>query len=160
MALPQSAIELERRACYPGAEPTLYAAFTVLLDEWRRGMREREVALHLAFLAWYLLIEPAHLTGLRTEEMDADALSSVFNDVHDTLAPWELDDAEVLYVFGLMANIAPWLLGSTDLWEARSAKYRLRYRWHCPTGLSPSHFAGRGFYGEYFEGQAGVQGGY
>ena len=44
--------------------PTLGAAYEVLREQWESGERDRELALHLMFLAWYLNVEPPHLTGL------------------------------------------------------------------------------------------------
>lgn len=62
MPISEKAIELENRSVH-GA-PTLGDAFELLRGQWQSGERERELALHLMFLAWYLQIEPAHLTGL------------------------------------------------------------------------------------------------
>jgi hypothetical protein len=69
-------------------------------------------------------------------------------------------DAEALYVVGLMAHLAPWLLGREDEWTARSEAYRSRYRQLLPNGIDPDVFNGRGAYGDYFRGQARVADGY
>lgn len=78
-----------------------------------------------------------------------------------TFADGIMDDAECLYVVGLMARLSPWLLGADlETWEARSTEFRSRYRMLRPDGLPPAHFAGRGAYGAYFAGQVDVPGGF
>lgn len=141
-------------------EPTLGAAYEILREDWRRGDRDRELALHLMFLSWYLLAEPPHLTGLDERRVPSSELAPVFNEVHDYMAPAERDDVELLYVVGLMADLFPWMLGDKDAWEQRSREYREMYRRLEPNGLAPSVFDGRGAYGEYFAGQAPVANGY
>jgi hypothetical protein len=69
-------------------------------------------------------------------------------------------DAEMLYVFGLMAHVFPWVLGDKKTWETRSRQYRVAYRKLEPEGIRPEAFAGRGFYGDYFADQARVKDGY
>lgn len=64
MGVPHDVLELENRSPGCDGEPTLFRAYELLLAAWRRGSRDREVGLHLMFLAWYLLCEPPHLTGL------------------------------------------------------------------------------------------------
>lgn len=127
-------------------------ATRTLRDQWRAGDRDRELALHLLFLAWYLNLEPSHLTGLDETRVSTEELPGMFSEVHDWLLPdgANSDDAEALFVAGLPAIMAPWLLGDVDLWTARSEAYRVRYR----------QFEGRGAYGDYYAGQASVPGGF
>lgn len=73
MSIAAKAMELEAQSL--GA-PTLGPAFEVLHDQWRAGERDRELALHLMFLAWYLNVEPPHLTGLDETRVRTDALPS------------------------------------------------------------------------------------
>ena len=162
MGIPARAFELElkHKIWEANGEPTLGAAYEILRDEWRGGDRNRELALHLMFLSWYLLIEPVHLTGLDEERVSTDELTAIFNEVHEHVAPAKSGDAEVLYVVGLMAQLSPWLLGDNATWEARSNVYRLLYRALEPNGLDSGVFEGRGAYGEYFASQARVEGGY
>ena len=84
MGIPARALELELESAIREAhgEPLLGAAYEILRDEWRGGDRDRELALHLLFLSWYLLIEPAHLTGLDEERVSTDELMAVFNLIH------------------------------------------------------------------------------
>jgi hypothetical protein len=96
VSLPAAAVALENRAIGRSGEPTLAGAYDILLREWRSGAREREPGLHVAFLAWYMLVEPPDLTYRKLE----------------------------------------------------------------PEGIRPETFAARGFYGDYFAGQARVKGGY
>jgi hypothetical protein len=107
-----------------------------------------------------MLVEPAFLTGADEARVSPGSLPEVFREVHDFFAPLESRDSEVLYVFGLMAHLFPWVLGDVKEWETRSAKYRTAYRNLVPDGLRPDVFAGRGFYGHYFRGQADVKAGY
>ena len=79
--------------------------------------------------------------------------------MYESFADSILDDAEVLYVVGLIATLTPWLLGGeAGVWEARSSAFRAQYRALVPEGLSPSYFEGRGAYGAYFAQQ--VSGGF
>ncbi len=159
MAIPLRALELEKFDV-TGGKPTLAAAYEILRDAWRSGDRDRELALHLMFLCWYMLIEPPHLTGLDERRVPSSELIAVFNEVHDYMTPASQGDAEFLYVVGLMSQLAPWLLGDNDMWEARSSQYRAGYRRLQPNGPDPTVFEGRGAYGEYFAGQARVDDGY
>ena len=86
----------------------------------------------------------------------------MFNDVHAVVLArgMETTDAEALYVVGLMAHLAPWLVGHKDEWTNRSKAYRARYRQLLPEGIAREVFAGRGAYGHYFGGQAAVANGY
>jgi hypothetical protein len=60
----------------------------------------------------------------------------------------------------LPSSATPYLLGDNDEWEARSVRYRRRYRESFPDGLDPALFEGRGAYGDYFGGHARLKGGY
>jgi hypothetical protein len=114
------------------------------------------------FLAWYLSVEPPSLTGLDSTRIAAGELARMFNDVHAVVLArgGDTTDDEALYVVGLMAHLTPWLLGPEDEWSERSRVYRARYRHLSPDGISPTRFAGRGAYGDYFAGQASVKDGY
>jgi len=162
MAISAAGMDLEHRNVGPHGAPTLGPAFEVFRGQWESGERDRELALHLLFLAWYLYIEPAHLTGLDEARIPTDSLAAVFHAAHDWLLPTgeDTEDAEALYVAGLAAHLVPWALGDTSLWTARSEAYRVRYRQLAPDGLSPAIFEGRGAYGDYYAGQARVAGGY
>ena len=103
MRFPKEVLELENRSLGRSGEPTLAAAYEVLIEQWEAGSRDREVGLHLMFLAWYLLCEPGFLTGLDRLEHLADGLPQTFNQVHDYFAPTIDSDVEMLYVVGLMS---------------------------------------------------------
>lgn len=155
-------MQLELQSLGANGAPTLAAAFQVLCDQWRACERDRELALHLMFLAWYLNVEPAHLTGLDETRVCSKELSRIFNEAHDWLLPngAASSDAEALYAAGLPARMFPWVLGDHDVWSARSESYRLRYRELAPDGIAGSIFEGRGAYGDYYGQQARVHGGY
>ena len=155
-------MELENRYFSDRGEPTLGPAFALILDQWRSGARDRELGLHLLFLAWYLMVEPSFLTGFDETRVSSEELAAVFHEVHDWLLPDGIgtQDAEALYAVGLMAALSPWLLGDIEEWTRRSEAYRNRYRELLPHGLDPEVFDGRGAYGEYFGSQAAVKGGY
>ena len=144
----------------PDHNPTIAQEFINFWEAWQQGSQGREVGLRLLFTAWYGLIEPPHLTGFANDSTTSELLQKVFTEVHETMVPSGMSDPEFLYVVGLMASLSPWLLGDPDSWEERSAKYRQIYRGLEPGGIDPRIFTGRGSYGEYFEGQAKVKGGY
>jgi hypothetical protein len=155
MSIPDEIIALEESS-------SSATAYDELHKRWQHGARSREEALHLMFLAWDLLMEPARLTG-RDPETRNENLMAVFNDAHASVLPdGDLStDAEALYAVGLMANLAPWLLGPLEVWEARSAAYRRRYRDVLGGPVTPDVFcSARGSYALYFRGQAAVGGGY
>jgi len=162
MAISEAALDLENQSLGANGRPVLGRAYELLRDSWRAGDRDRDLALHLMFLAWYLIIEPAHLTGADPALASSDELVNMFNQAHDWLLPAgaESDDAEALYTAGLAAHMFSWALGDHSVWEARGLSYRVRYRQLAPAGIDPTVFDGRGAYGEYFARQARVVGGY
>lgn len=160
MSIPRVVLELENRSVGRHGEPTLFLAYVKLLAEWRGGSRDREVGLHLMFLAWYLLCEPPHLTGLEGQAEPPASLAEVFHEVHQYFQPGIRRDAEMLYVVGLMAHLFPYLLGDAAAVEALAEEYRSLYRSLMPRGLSADLFAGRGAYGDYFATQCRVADGF
>jgi hypothetical protein len=160
MAIPPQALALENAHVGPNGQPTLAEAFELLSDQWGAGDRDRELALHLLFISWYGLVEPEHITGFQGDEDTTSMLRVAFNDVYQYVAKGIERDPEMLYVVGLMANLAPWALGDANEWESRSERYRELYRRQAPEGIDASIFAERGAYGEYFGGQARVENGF
>lgn len=160
MGMPREALKFENRSLGDGGEPTLFRAYELLLAEWRRGSRDREVGLHLMFLSWYLLCEPAHFTGHDERAAPASGLTAAFREVHEHFLPGIERDSEAHYVVDLMAHLFPWLLGDAAEMEAHAQRYRALYRELAPAGLDPGVFAGRGAYAEHFATQSQVSGGY
>jgi hypothetical protein len=161
MNWPDTILALENRSLGAHGEPTLGQALGFAIHEWDAGNRDREFRLHLLFLAWYCNLEPPHLTGCDEATCPSAQLPELFSAVYETFADTILDDAEVLYVVGLIAQLTPWLLGGeVETWEVRSRYFRAQYRALVPEGLSPSNFEGRGAYGDYFAGQVQVPGGF
>ena len=161
MNWPDTILALENRSVGAHGEPTLGEALALAIREWDTGNRDRELRLHLLFLAWYCNLEPPYLTGFDETVIPSARLPEVFSAVYETFAGSIHNDAEALYVVGLIAQLTPWLLGGDhETWEARSRDYRARYRALVPDGLEPSTFQGRGAYGDYFAGQVQVPGGF
>jgi hypothetical protein len=161
VALPQEVLDLEIRSVGDHGEPTLGLALRRCVALWEGGQRDRELRLHLIFLAWYCNLEPPHLTGAEISAFADDALGRLFFEVFQTFEETIADDPECLYVIGLMASLAPYLLGDTEAaWELRAKSYQTRYRELLPQGLDSEVFAGRGAYGTYFSGQVVVRGGF
>ncbi len=166
MIWPDTILTLENRSLGPHGKPTLGQALELAIREWDAGNRDREFRLHLLFLSWYCNLEPPHLTGYDgstsfDEATGPSQLPGLFSAVYETFTDSVLNDVEVLYVVGLIATLTPYLLGGdVGVWEARSSDFRARYRALVPEGLSPSHFEGRGAYGDYFAGQVQVSGGF
>jgi hypothetical protein len=161
VALPREILDLENRSTGVHGEPTLGLALKLCFALWDGGERDRELRLHLLFLAWYCNLEPPHLTGAEVSAFPDGGLARLFFEVFQTFEGTVGDDPECLYVIGLMASLTPYLLGDTDAaWEARAKSYQTRYRELLPQGLDPEVFAGRGAYGDYFSGQVVVPGGF
>lgn len=161
MLLPPHILALENRAIGDHGEPMLGLALEACISLWHAGDRERELRLHLLFLAWYCNLEPAHLTGADSRSFGGSRLAELFFEVFQTFEQTIRDDPECLYVVGLMATLTPYLLGDTAAaWKARAASYRERYRQLLADGLDPDVFKNRGAYGDYFAGQVVVPGGF
>jgi hypothetical protein len=151
LSIPEEAIRLEKRYLGQRGEPTLGEVYLILRDCWREGDRDRELGLHLMFVAWYGCAEPPFLTGINVA---SNELNSIFAEVHDYFGSSIQNDAEMLYVVGLMVHLFPYCLGNEDEWIQISRSYRERYRKLSPTGIDPSVFSNRGAFGEYFQHQA------
>jgi hypothetical protein len=160
VSIPPEALALENAHIGEKGQPTLAKAYAILVERWRSGDRDRELALHLLFICWYGQVEPDHVTGFVTDEKTTVELQRVFNDVFQYVEPQVEKDPEMLYVVGLMAKLVSWVLGDSHEWESRSERYRQLYRDQRPGGIDPAVFAGRGAYGEYFGSQAQVENGY
>ncbi|HTK37091.1 MAG TPA: hypothetical protein VL325_01250 [Pyrinomonadaceae bacterium] len=160
MPIPAEALELENRSLGINYEPTLAEAYKILKAAWDKGNRDREVALHLMFIAWYGIIEPSHITGFIESDEEKHKLNQVLFDVHEHFKARISDDAEMLYTFGLMASMEYYMLERPDYWEKIGIEYRPLYRALAPNGLDSSIFKDRGAYGEYYEMQSQTLGGY
>ena len=160
MPIPPEALELENRSIGMGGEPTLAAAYKVLKEQWRTGDRDRELGLHLIFLAWYGLVEPGHLTGFSEDVESWEGLSATLTEVHHYFEPQIHQDAEMLYVVGLAAHMFWFMFDDAPTWEKRGIEYRRRYRALTPNGIDPAVFQNRGAFGEYYAGQASIVGGF
>lgn len=158
MPIPREALELENRAIGIGGEPTLAAAYLILKREWDSGNRDRELGLHLLFLAWYGLVEPEQYTGFTEIEEEKRELRQMFTDVHAYFEPQIHEDAEMLYTVGLAAQMFWYMFDDAPLWEERAESYRRIFRALLPDGIDPEIFSGRGAYGEYYAGHAAVPG--
>src|SRR5262249_20685397 len=140
MSIPRQALDLENRSIGRGGEPTFSRAYQLLLAEWRAGVRNRELGLHLMFLAWYLLCEPPFLTGLDKGDVESSGLSAVFREVHEHFLPTISDDPEMLYAVGLMAQLFPYVLGDEEKFEALSREYLELFKTLAPRGLPSNVF--------------------
>ena len=118
-----------------------------LLTQWRKGTKNREVALNLLFLSWYSCSEPPYLSGLEGVEIPKLFVDELFR----FLGGEEAQDLEVLYVVKVMVNVAPYCLGDEQYWERVGNIFSERLGDVVP---NPKIFEGRGSYGEYFAHQA------
>lgn len=158
MPIPQEVLDLENRSTGVNGEPTLASAYAILKRLWDVGERDRELGLHLMFLAWYGIIEPPESTGFW--ETDEAELRKVLNEVHAYYEPVIRQDAEMLYAFGLAAEMFWYMFEDEKAWEQRAAEYHRLYRALEPNGIDPCVFQNRGAYGEYYAGHAKHEGGY
>ncbi len=156
MPIQTEVLELENRNVGMNYEATLAEAYRLLKDQWDRGNRDRESCLHIAFIAWYGIIEPSHITGFTESDSERGELNQILFDVHEYFKTEITNDSEMLYVFGLMASMQWFMLERAPFWEQIGIDYRSKYRNLEPDGLDPSVFKDRGAYGEYFEMQAKV----
>src|SRR5690348_1434161 len=110
MPIPEEALALENRSLGLEGEPTLAEAYRILKTEWDSGDRDRELGLHLMFLAWYGIIEPSHITGFNRTDPEKHELNQTLFEVHEYFKDKMTDDAEMLYAFGLMAAMEWYML--------------------------------------------------
>lgn len=160
MSIPHAVLELENRFCGEEGEPTLAAAFDILYDHWQAGERNRELGLHLMFISWYGIIEPEHITGFSNDVAKQKQLQQVFAETHRYFEPQIVDDAELLFAFGLAVQMFWFMFDDAAIWEQRAKQYRLRYRELAPAGIRPEVFHNRGAYGAYYAKQSDVIGGF
>jgi hypothetical protein len=158
--LPPEVRLLEQRSLGAPGEATLGEAYALLLNYWRSGSRDRDIGLHLLFLAWYLMLEPAHITALGEDAPAAQELQSTFSEVHSRYVGPLANDAEFLYVVALMALQSPLLLGDQESWTELGENYRAKYRSLCPQGISADVFDKSNAYGNYFAEQVRVKNGF
>jgi hypothetical protein len=165
MPIPQEALDLENRSIGINGEPTLAAAYEILKEQWDKGNRDRELGLHLLFLAWFGTFEPEHITGFSKpwQELRQELLP-VFAEVYAYFEPEIHKDVEMLYVVGLIVSMYWFMLDddveTAKIWEERGKKYHKQYRSLAPNGIDSSIFLNRGAYGDYFAMQAKVENGY
>lgn len=148
--LPREVRLLEERSLGAQGEATLAEAYGLLLNYWRSGSRDRDIGIHLLFLSWYLMREPGQKTGLREEDQTHKELQSTFVEVRSRFAKPLAEDAEFLFVVGVMAQLAPQLLGDPKFWTELSEDYLARYGLLCPQGISGDTFDESNAYGNYF----------
>ena len=160
MGIPQEVLDLENRSIGVGGEPTHADAYAILRERWIAGDRNRELGLHLMFLAWYGMVEPPFITGFVDGNDLTTTLLQTFIEVHDYFDPSTSGDVEILYAFGLFAHLFGFMLDDPKTWDFRAEEYKKLYRQIAPNGIDPTIFDGRGAYGDYYGHQARVAGGY
>ena len=151
MSIPEEALELENRHIGEQWEPTLAAAYAILKKQWEAGDRDRELGLHLLFISWYGMIEPKHITGFDESIEVFHELEQMFEKVHSYFEPKIHQDAEMLWVVGLVTHMQWFMFTDREKWETISKEYRKLYRALEPDGIDPAIFKGRGAYGDYFQ---------
>ena len=135
-------------------ELILDQAYNILRDHWENVSKDRAVSLHLIFLAWYGLAEPAFLTGFQeTDRVPSGELQNSFHQVYNYLIDTNELDAEFYFVVGLMASIFPFYLGDESHWEEIGKSYLNQYQKLAPNGFPSTTFTNQGLYGEYFSHQ-------
>jgi len=96
MPIPHEALDLENRSVGTNGEPTLSEAYKILKERWLDGDRDRELGLHLVFLAWCGLVEPAHLTGFLESDELRHELNQMLTEVHTYFEPQIYQDGDAL----------------------------------------------------------------
>lgn len=130
-------------------EKTNAEIYFLLKRHWDNGNKNREIGLHLMFHAWYGMADPWFSTGFE-QGFDHKMLRDTLLEVHDYFQQNISDDAEMLFVVGLMASIFPYLFGNEEEWKKRDKEYRNLFLLLAPDGISETVFENRGWYGHYF----------
>src|SRR5438046_8323469 len=103
MGILAAILALENRSIGENSERTLGSALQLAVAEWSAGNRDRDLRLHLLFLCWYCNLEPPHITGFDEAVINSEELAQLFHDVYVTFADGIMNDAECLFVVGLIA---------------------------------------------------------
>jgi hypothetical protein len=149
----------EETAYLEGADASsvsLADCFATLVAAWTRGVRDREVALHLMFIASHGLVEPTFITGFGKPESklapeEASVLRHVFAETtHYLMDAWP-GDPEILFVLGITFRMFGAVLRDEHLLLARENIERSYSHADCP---DPAIFRTRGGYGRYYGAQA------
>jgi len=127
-------------------------AYRQLRGRWDAGDRDKELTLHLLFLAWMHWADPPFATGMSDDPEDV----KLWHDIFAHFGGEGSSDAEFLHVAGLMAKLFPWELGDEQAWEAVAERMKVRSLQIRPEGFAPELFEGRGDFGDYFAHQARV----
>ena len=138
-------IENEYRV--PIGKPILGKAYGMLKARWEAGERDPETGLRLMFFAWYGNAEPPYLTGI---EFELGEGPQIFQEVFSFFGGLECGVPELLFVVGVMAEIAVFACGEDEEWTAIGNFCARAARELRPSGYPPEHYEGRGAYGDYF----------
>ncbi len=146
MNWPDTILELEGEALASMASRRSVKHSRLPLSSGMRGTATASFGFISFSLAWYCNIEPPHLTGWDEFICPPTDLPGLFSAVYDTFVASILNDVEVLYVVGLIAQLTPWLLGGeVGTWELRSREYLARCRVLVAQRPSPVLFRGSWF---------------
>ena len=84
----------------------------------------------------------------------------MFERVHSFFEPTIQEDAEMLWVVGLVTHMQWSMFTDREKWESISKKYKKLYRTLEPDGIAAAVFEGRGAYGDYLKRHALIVDGY
>ncbi len=138
--------DLEQQYLPPNCKPTLGRALELLWDRWEAMKRDKETALRLLFLAWYVNVEPPFLTGFSDDLDSGEIFQRVFIDVGGANCP----EAEILFAVGTLCLLAPWSIGPEEKWRAIGEECLDAARKLGHDSYAADHFRHRGVYGDYF----------
>lgn len=86
---------------------------TILEKQWSSGKQDVPTARRILFVAWYVAVEPAFITGFDSTPPFVMQVRDRLLSVVEESAKADLESALVL---GYMASFAPYAFGSSDQW--------------------------------------------
>jgi hypothetical protein len=119
----------------------------ILLNAWKAGDRDTELALQLMYASWDLWEQCYDYHTLRQRGLDDQALIMGFQQPYEHLGKHQSENHTLLLIAGHLITLFDYQTGLT----LNDAEMCLkRFLEICPEGIPDAEFEGRGSFGDYF----------
>ncbi len=129
---------------HPVENPELMA---ILLNAWKAGDRDTELALQLMYASWGLWDQCYDYDSIQQRGLDDQALILGFQQPYEYLGGHQSENHTLLLIAGHMITLFDY---QTGLALNDSEMCLKRFLEICPEGIPDAEFEGRGDFGEYF----------
>ena len=128
--------------------------FEILLNAWKAGDRDSELALQLMYASWDLGEQCYDNYTKKLRELDDQALILGFQQPYEYLGGHQSENCTLLLTAGHMISLFYY---RTDLTLNDAEICLKRFLKLCPDGIPDAEFEGRGEFGDYFTHIMGYQ---